>query len=473
MRVVLILGLMLAASVAQAQSGTIPVQGVLEDQAGAAVNGNLMVRFTIYQDPAGTVSLWSEEQGVGFTEGQFTAYLGEVETLDLQLFQENPQTYLGIAFDGDVEMPLIELGNVPYAAYAAFSGDAASVGGIAPADLNPLGGLSCMEGQVAAWDGTGWTCGAGSPLGGLSCNMGQVAQWSGTGWTCADLATSFTALSDVPPGLSALGGLSCANGQTAEWQGGTWTCGTGASYSGNAPISVVGNTISLTPIDDSDISGGAGINPLKILGTAATLTGDQSFDTGTLYIDAAANEVGIGTTAPQARLDVRGGIQTDGPIQYRTPQARTLNLASPVFVTNSDSDDDFLTRASSGYMYMGGGVTPYGAQASAPVHLPAGATLNSMTCYVYDSNTSENLSGTAILYSRAPTTTFASSKLSTSLATSGNSSSVTSVSDTTVSGSATVNATDTLHLYVSLSTSVTGTSLRFYGCSIDYRVNGL
>lgn len=48
-----------------------------------------------------------------------------------------------------------------------------------------------------------------------------------------------------------------------------------------------------------DIQGDS-VSADKIIGTAATLTGNQNFDSGTLYIDAANNRVGVGTTTPSS-----------------------------------------------------------------------------------------------------------------------------------------------------------------------------
>ncbi|MFC2154792.1 hypothetical protein ACFLRC_04865, partial [Candidatus Altiarchaeota archaeon] len=56
----------------------------------------------------------------------------------------------------------------------------------------------------------------------------------------------------------------------------------------------------LGDIANEDINSLANISPSKVNGTAATLTGNQSFDNGTLVIDAENNRVGIGTSSPKA-----------------------------------------------------------------------------------------------------------------------------------------------------------------------------
>ena len=66
---------------------------------------------------------------------------------------------------------------------------------------------------------------------------------------------------------------------------------------------------------DADIAPSAALAPQKIDGTAATLTGDQSFDGGTLVVAAATDRVGVGTADPQAKLHVAGSLRADGEIR--------------------------------------------------------------------------------------------------------------------------------------------------------------
>ncbi|MBU0679404.1 MAG: FG-GAP repeat protein, partial [Verrucomicrobia bacterium] len=73
-------------------------------------------------------------------------------------------------------------------------------------------------------------------------------------------------------------------------------------------------------IVDADVSGSANIQPSKIAGTAATLSGNQEFDSGTLFIDAVNNRIGIGTNSPEAQLHIVGGWSWTSPdIRIETP----------------------------------------------------------------------------------------------------------------------------------------------------------
>ena len=106
-----------------------------------------------------------------------------------------------------------------------------------------------------------------------------------------------------------------------KWDGGSGglVAATGRTSLGLKSLAVAdqvsggpGGTIADGTITDSDIASGANIAPGKIAGTVATLTGTQSFDAGTLYINAANHRIGIGTTTPNNRLQVANLINFDG-----------------------------------------------------------------------------------------------------------------------------------------------------------------
>jgi len=131
LRLGLVLGVFLTMSLvptlASAQApGLVPIQGQLHDADGTPVDGTLDVAFTLYSDAAGTMVVWSDTISVDFDQGAFTAYLGSGNGLNLALFRDNA-VYLGIAVDGDPELPVFEVASVPYAGYAAHAGSAEAV----------------------------------------------------------------------------------------------------------------------------------------------------------------------------------------------------------------------------------------------------------------------------------------------------------------------------------------------------------
>ncbi len=193
--VIAILALPLAAP-ADAPS-FIPVQGFLTDADGTPVNGETVLKLSLYAGASAQTPLFSEIQTVMVDDGFFTLFVGQVETLDLLLFKENGSVVLGITVGEEDEMiPRLDIGSIPYAGFAQYAGDAATLGGMAPSDFR------------AAADDVSWddladvpaeiSDGDSDSLGALvSCAGGQLAKWDGTAWGCADDIDTILTESDV------------------------------------------------------------------------------------------------------------------------------------------------------------------------------------------------------------------------------------------------------------------------------------
>ncbi|TXD34144.1 hypothetical protein FRC98_19090 [Lujinxingia vulgaris] len=96
-----------------------PVQGYLTDADGAPIDGQVDMRFSIYQEGDET-ALWSEIVEVTVDQGAFTYYLGSEQALSPDFFASAPSMTLGIKVGTDSEMsPRMALGSVPYAARAS------------------------------------------------------------------------------------------------------------------------------------------------------------------------------------------------------------------------------------------------------------------------------------------------------------------------------------------------------------------
>jgi hypothetical protein len=227
-------------AVAQAPA-SLPVQGYLTDTEGTPLEGTADLTFTIYN--ASGESIFTTTQTASLERGAFSVLLGgQGNALDLALFRDNSVLELGISVDGGEELsPRFEIATSPFAGFAQYAGDAATLEGLAATDFarasDSLGGLSCSAGDVPTWDGSAWGCGAASDtLSDIGCMAGQVAKFDGTAWTCtgefavaANLATvattgSFADLANVPADLAdgdndttytAGAGLTLANTQFA------------------------------------------------------------------------------------------------------------------------------------------------------------------------------------------------------------------------------------------------------------------
>ena len=83
------------------------------------------------------------------------------------------------------------------------------------------------------------------------------------------------------------------------------------------------------------VTGDTGISGATALWSTLAVAGNANFDSGTLFVDTAADRVGIGTMAPAVKLDVTGGVKvgTDavcngskaGMIAWNTPQLQVCD----------------------------------------------------------------------------------------------------------------------------------------------------
>jgi hypothetical protein len=126
-------------SLAQSPTHLVPAGGVVHDTGGAIRTGSVVVTFAIYADRDGGVPLWSETQALELdAAGQYSTLIGQthVDGLPVKLFSGNEARWLGVAVDGGAEEPRSFLASVPYSLKAA---DAETVGGLPPSAfiLNP------------------------------------------------------------------------------------------------------------------------------------------------------------------------------------------------------------------------------------------------------------------------------------------------------------------------------------------------
>ncbi|TXD43343.1 hypothetical protein FRC96_01935 [Lujinxingia vulgaris] len=116
-----------------------PVQGYLTDTDGEPIDGELDIRFRLYDESENDV--FTELATVNIDNGAFTHYVGSVETLDAELFAQYTELSLGIKVGTDSEMsPRMALGSVPYAARAttaAIADVAVALDGFNPVDFVP------------------------------------------------------------------------------------------------------------------------------------------------------------------------------------------------------------------------------------------------------------------------------------------------------------------------------------------------
>lgn len=105
-----------AAAIAQPPR-LINFQGRVLDAAGAPVaDGNHTFDFRIYDDSAGGNVVWSElSVTIATTDGLLTYALGTSSAIPTGMFASNPELYLAVTVDGQVQTPRSRLITVPYA----------------------------------------------------------------------------------------------------------------------------------------------------------------------------------------------------------------------------------------------------------------------------------------------------------------------------------------------------------------------
>ena len=101
----------------------LPIQGILMDAAGEMIDGEVDVILTIYDAEAVGNALWTESQTLFIEDGFFTAYLGDITTLDLAIFRDYTDLWLGIQVEDDAEMDRVYLGSSGFAGYAEYCGN--------------------------------------------------------------------------------------------------------------------------------------------------------------------------------------------------------------------------------------------------------------------------------------------------------------------------------------------------------------
>lgn len=125
---------------------SLPIQGLLTDASGVALDGTVTLTLSLYD--ASDASVHTEDIDVVVDNGHFVAYLGVGATaLDLTVFRDNSSLQLGLAVDGNAELtPRIEVATAPYAGFAQYTNEAASLeGGFAAADFALAGAVDWTE----------------------------------------------------------------------------------------------------------------------------------------------------------------------------------------------------------------------------------------------------------------------------------------------------------------------------------------
>ena len=125
--------------------------GLLKDASGNLLTNTVGVTFAIYSEQTGGVPLWQETQNVQFSQGRYTALLGETTSTGIpaELFVSGQPRWLGVRalLPGEEEQPRVLLASVPYALKAV---DADTLGGLPASAFVQANGVNSSAAVLAS-----------------------------------------------------------------------------------------------------------------------------------------------------------------------------------------------------------------------------------------------------------------------------------------------------------------------------------
>lgn len=338
----------------------VPVTGFLTDDAGAPITDTVALELALYTSANATSPLWSEVQAVDVDGGQFTVYLGEQTPLTLDTFRDHGTLYLGITVGTGAEMtPRFEVATAPFAAFAQYCDDAATVGGIDPSDFRLVSDTigwsdltpSTLPAGLADGDNdTTYTAGTGVLLANrvFSADQSTIQLWS-TNVAYDTLAELRTELDGIYAAKQ-----TCTNNQVlAANSVGVWVC----TNSTALPISEAA-------VDAAVLNNGYALaSDLATLNTAVT-TAQSNITTlqgsvGTINTDVTSLQGSVGTintnvTALQGSVaTLQTQLSSSGVVDYRYTQTN-----APMNLTGIIPWDDTIPQITEGSEVLTVAITP-------------------------------------------------------------------------------------------------------------------
>src|SRR5579863_2400977 len=288
----------------------IQFSGVAGDVYGKPLTGVVGVTFYLYQEQQGGAPLWMETQNVQPDKtGHYSVLLGSTTSqgLPASIFTSGEAHWLGVQVQGQDEQPRVLLVSAPYALKA---GDAETLGG------KSLSAFVLNETQATASSGSSaptQTAVGSNPKTSLKPGASPTVGGSGT----TDYVAKFTNSTTLGNSLIFDNGTNVGIGTTSP----------------AAPLHISGNRLLLTSGTTAEVqfAGSASSARFGEDGTGSFFASDTNgravrflTNNGTLNewmrITSTGN-VGIGTTAPAAKLEVNGAARFDGLVSFAGGQS--------------------------------------------------------------------------------------------------------------------------------------------------------
>lgn len=429
---------------AQDYPTSVPVSGTLTDAQGEPLKGEHEVTLGFYQTADGNqTALFEQDFNVS---GDVLDVLAKGNGLT-QAIQQGKVRYVELTIDGEVMTPRIELGAVPYALHAEHT----TFAELATNTMN-FGGKTAQDYVVR--DEITQSLLADSPLkivqDGRSARIGiegcpddSILYAVQNGWRCRVLQEY-----EAGDGIQIQRGTNANELKIALLAGG---------------------------IRDEHVGLLADINPSKIRNTAAVLGGSaaQNFKNNTLVINQSAVSINKSSAQANTSLDVNGTVAASrfrGDFEYSSPNTRVLTIQGSQFqpaVGDSPNLTSTWTSHKNGYAYVPTDAPNNTTALVAPVDLPNGAVLKTLTC---NYRVSMGTLNAFVELQRIPTTSLFPTAEVLPLATSQASGSVVSKSRTLTTITTISNGANDYQLHVEWGPSVKGNASLLKNCKLTYEV---
>ncbi len=318
----------------------LPVQGYLSN-AGTPLDGSVDLTVKLYSTATGGTALYSETQTVDAAQGYFTLYVGNTTPVDLAIFRDNGQLFLGLQVNADPEMaPRFRIASTPYAGYAEYAGEAALAD--TALDANALGGVAATGYRRTTVQVPWADVSVPTPISqiaGLSCVNQNILQYSAGAWSCQ----APQVMSEADPYFTAAPASGITAGQITNW---------GAAYGwGNHGAAGYLTSVPANSVDTTKIADGAVASADIADGAVATADLANDAVTSGKILDAtigASDLAGDAVTSGKildgtvGTLDLAADSVTSGKIADGTISSLDLGVDS---ITSSKITDGAVTSA--------------------------------------------------------------------------------------------------------------------------------